>query len=69
MDDQRCQLDEPPNGENAGGADPNTLNDMIGQSDRLSDAQEISLFLKEEITQLSLTRLMLFQTRTIIDAF
>uniref|UniRef100_A0A8C1N7T4 G protein signaling modulator 1b n=1 Tax=Cyprinus carpio TaxID=7962 RepID=A0A8C1N7T4_CYPCA len=30
MDDQRCQLDEPPNGENAEGADPNTLNDMIG---------------------------------------
>ncbi len=53
MDDQRCQLDEPPNGENAGGADPNTLNDMIGQSDRLSDAQVISLFLKEEITAIT----------------
>ncbi len=46
MDDQRCQLDESPNGENAEGADPNTLNDMIGQSHHLSDAQEILLFLK-----------------------
>uniref|UniRef100_A0A672S2N5 G-protein-signaling modulator 1-like n=1 Tax=Sinocyclocheilus grahami TaxID=75366 RepID=A0A672S2N5_SINGR len=43
MDDQRCQLDEPPNGENAGGADPNTLNDMIDAS-LLTSPQTEELF-------------------------
>ncbi|XP_026111284.1 G-protein-signaling modulator 1-like isoform X3 [Carassius auratus] len=36
MDDQRCQLDEPSDGENTGGADRNTLSDMIGQSQHAS---------------------------------
>uniref|UniRef100_A0A673K4A0 G-protein-signaling modulator 1-like n=1 Tax=Sinocyclocheilus rhinocerous TaxID=307959 RepID=A0A673K4A0_9TELE len=43
MDDQRCQLDEPPNGENAGGVDPNTLNDMIDAS-LLTSPQTEELF-------------------------
>ncbi|KTF93929.1 hypothetical protein cypCar_00027049 [Cyprinus carpio] len=43
MDDQRCQLDEPPNGENAEGADPNTLNDMIDAS-LLTSPQTEELF-------------------------
>uniref|UniRef100_A0A672RKS9 G-protein-signaling modulator 1-like n=1 Tax=Sinocyclocheilus grahami TaxID=75366 RepID=A0A672RKS9_SINGR len=44
MDDQRCQLDEPSNGENAGGADRNTINDMIGQSHLLTSPQTEELF-------------------------
>lgn len=32
MDDQRCELDEPTNGENTGGADADSLNDVIGQT-------------------------------------
>uniref|UniRef100_A0A673NCW9 G-protein-signaling modulator 1-like n=1 Tax=Sinocyclocheilus rhinocerous TaxID=307959 RepID=A0A673NCW9_9TELE len=43
MDDQRCQLDEPSNGENAGGADRNTLNDMIDAS-LLTSPQTEELF-------------------------
>uniref|UniRef100_A0A8C2ITS4 G protein signaling modulator 1b n=1 Tax=Cyprinus carpio TaxID=7962 RepID=A0A8C2ITS4_CYPCA len=43
MDDQRCQLDEPPNGENAEGADPNPLNDMIDAS-LLTSPQTEELF-------------------------
>lgn len=31
MDDQRCHLDEPTNGENTGGAEADSLNDVIGQ--------------------------------------
>uniref|UniRef100_A0A672RKF6 G-protein-signaling modulator 1-like n=1 Tax=Sinocyclocheilus grahami TaxID=75366 RepID=A0A672RKF6_SINGR len=43
MDDQRCQLDEPSNGENAGGADRNTINDMIDAS-LLTSPQTEELF-------------------------
>lgn len=43
MDDQRCQLDESPNGENAGGTDPNTLSDMIDAS-LLTSPQTEELF-------------------------
>ncbi|RXN13352.1 G- -signaling modulator 1-like isoform X2 [Labeo rohita] len=43
MDDQRCQLDEPANGENAGGADRNTINDMI-DANLLTSPQTEELF-------------------------
>ncbi|XP_051545284.1 G-protein-signaling modulator 1-like isoform X2 [Myxocyprinus asiaticus] len=43
MDDQRCQLDEMPDGEDAGGADESALNDMIGTS-LLSSPQTEELF-------------------------
>uniref|UniRef100_A0A8C1KS92 G protein signaling modulator 1b n=1 Tax=Cyprinus carpio TaxID=7962 RepID=A0A8C1KS92_CYPCA len=43
MDDQRCQLDEPADEENAGVADRNTLNDMIDAS-LLTSPQTEELF-------------------------
>ncbi|XP_077070025.1 G-protein-signaling modulator 1b isoform X2 [Siphateles boraxobius] len=43
MDDQRCELDEPPDGENAGGVEENSLNDRIDAS-LLSSPQTEELF-------------------------
>lgn len=43
MDDQRCELDEPADGENAGGVEENSLNDRIDAS-LLSSPQTEELF-------------------------
>ncbi|KAK7174051.1 hypothetical protein R3I93_003777 [Phoxinus phoxinus] len=43
MDDQRCELDEPPDGEDAGGVEENRLNDRIDAS-LLSSPQTEELF-------------------------
>ncbi|KAI7812444.1 putative G-protein-signaling modulator 1 [Triplophysa rosa] len=43
MEDQRCQLDEPTNGENTGGADADSLNDVI-EASLLTSPQTEELF-------------------------